>query len=179
MKSKNFNLKTSPQIWIGGLILLIVIIGGVALWSQGQRENLEHAQTLYQQGDIEGAAAAYKELLDKFGGDAQTWNSYGNALRDLQKRLDAEAAYRQAIKIDPRFETAYRNLTFVSIDLERRDNQAGKIDAAIATVQAGFSSGGSQSIALAEDLMVLYGSKGDTAKATEWRTIRDQLTDTP
>lgn len=173
MNSKKAN---SQKVYIIGGVIFVAILVGLFIWVQNNRaSSLENAKELYTEGNIEGASEEYKKLLDQFGGTAEVWSNYGNTLRDLKKYEEASIAYKRSATVDATYNLAYRNLSYLHVDWEEIGGGTGKIDEAITFIEDGFDRAGDNKLYLAEDLIMLYGRKGNEAKVNEWKAVRAQL----
>jgi tetratricopeptide (TPR) repeat protein len=61
---------------------------------------------LLRLGEFEAAASAYRELLDSHP-EAESWKSYGQALKALGRTDEAIAAYRQSVAREPNYGMGY------------------------------------------------------------------------
>ncbi len=76
-----------------------------AQWSDRQMAMLYAQLDLYEQ-----ALAPLERLLIEYPGNVSLWNEQGSALLHLGRWKEAEASYREAIRIAPRDEKAYEAL---------------------------------------------------------------------
>jgi Flp pilus assembly protein TadD len=66
---------------------------------------------LYRKGNqLAESEAALAKATERAGWDAATWNEYGITLRQAGKFAEARAAYESAIKANPSYAPAHRNL---------------------------------------------------------------------
>ncbi|MBI5548025.1 MAG: tetratricopeptide repeat protein [Deltaproteobacteria bacterium] len=88
-------------------------------YEQAQKELNESPELLYNLGNVylkmgrtDDAKRAYEAALSRAGDSLKPRDYFnlGNALVGLDLKGDAMAAYRQALKLDPHFEPARRNL---------------------------------------------------------------------
>jgi len=73
---------------------------------------------LRQVDDIDGAIVQFKRAIALFPDYFQAYFSLGNAYRDKKMRAEAEAAYRKAVTIEPRFADGYANLAGLLAEYE-------------------------------------------------------------
>ncbi|TAN70654.1 MAG: tetratricopeptide repeat protein, partial [Magnetospirillum sp.] len=74
---------------------------------------------LYDLGQLEEAAASYRQALDLRPDNPKTNSNLGSILRDLGRLDEAEAICRRAVEIMPDFAEAHYNLGIVLADLSR------------------------------------------------------------
>jgi tetratricopeptide (TPR) repeat protein len=72
--------------------------------------NLLLGQLQAEARDFEGAASTYERLLGPHDRDLSLWISYGDMLRFMGRKTDAELAYRRAIAVDPQSGPAWWGL---------------------------------------------------------------------
>lgn len=77
-------------------------------------------------GDLEAAAALYRELAAERPDDAQLRYNLGNALSRMGRVADAEAAYREALSRDPDSSPAMANLANL-LARSGRDEEADRL----------------------------------------------------
>jgi tetratricopeptide (TPR) repeat protein len=70
----------------------------------------DRAAGLEQQGDLAGAARAYRAFLTEFGPEAVACFNLANVLSGLGQNEAAAERYRQAVEIDPQYASAWNNL---------------------------------------------------------------------
>jgi tetratricopeptide (TPR) repeat protein len=70
----------------------------------------DRAASLEQQGDLAGAARAYRAFLAEFGPEAVACFNLANVLSGMGKNEAAAERYRQAVEIDPQYASAWNNL---------------------------------------------------------------------
>ncbi len=78
--------------------------------AQARRAAGERAVKLAVAGRWREAADLNRELLARFGEDAEVYNRLGKALTELGKVREARATYRKALRLDPANAIARRNL---------------------------------------------------------------------
>lgn len=83
---------------------------------------------LFQQGDLQGAAQAFNQILQQAPDVAPAHNGLGLCLYSMGNRADALARFEAAIRADPFFASAHLNRGMVLRDL-------GKLDAALASME--------------------------------------------
>ncbi len=71
---------------------------------------LAQAMRLHQSGDVPGALALYKALLQETPDDATLHNFAGMAQIQLQRFADGEAHVRRALELDPAYADAWNSL---------------------------------------------------------------------
>ena len=174
--SKFFNnRKFQPILLIGiGVIALLVLF--FAGWLTRGNSTIDAAQKAYQSGDIQKAMDILAVARDKNQiNTAKEWNMLGNVYRDTKHIPEANEAYRNAIKADSGYETAYRNLSYLYVEWAEQDkNPQQKLQEIIGYIEYGRKSH-PKSVTLVEDLIMLYGKTGDSAKVTELTALRTQL----
>jgi uncharacterized protein len=74
---------------------------------------LELTDVYLRVGQPSDALMAANAGLSKDPNNARLWNAKGMALNDLQRLGDAEQAFKKALKLDPSFEVARRNLNAI------------------------------------------------------------------
>lgn len=82
---------------------------------------ISEADTLNKRGKPSEAIRAYRKFLDKHPDNSRAWNNLGNALWNMGRKEDAEAAYHKALGHNPNYKTARGNLESLqrSRDLDR------------------------------------------------------------
>lgn len=93
------------------LYILVAVFAAVPLWASQQE--WEKASALYADKDYEGAAAIYRELLNK-GESPELYYNYANALYKTGNLGAAVLNYERALRLDPNNEDARFNLDFVN-----------------------------------------------------------------
>ncbi|MGE0740521.1 MAG: sulfotransferase [Hyphomonadaceae bacterium] len=85
-------------------------------------------------GDYEAATGLYEKLLEEDGARAQTWLSYGHALKTVGRTDEGIAAYRRTIEIAPSSGEAYWSLAnlktvrFGDADIAAMKTQSARSD---------------------------------------------------
>lgn len=74
------------------------------------------AASLQMQGRVAEAAEVHAELTRRQPGEAAHWNNLGNALRELHRPDEAQAAYRRALALDPGDALIHHNLGLLSLE---------------------------------------------------------------
>jgi len=129
-------------------------------------ERIEQGLAYYKQGELDKAAAEYKEAITLEPDNADAHRNLGTVYIDQRKWEEAAAAYEEAIRLNPDFGEAYGDMVAAYVNL-------GKLPEAIEA--------GEKGIELAPDyatghnnLGVAYNKQGQTDKAVaEWEeTIR-------
>lgn len=165
--------KSSPILLIGIGVVAVAILS--VMWLNRGDSNVNSAIEIYKSGDVSRALDLFAEARDKNQiNTAEEWNLYGNVYRDSKHLPEAIEAYKEAIKRDSGYEAAYRNLAYVSVDLAEEEKTDERIRQAIGIVEKGRKSH-SKSVLLVEDLIMLYGKVGDSAKVSELTAIRTEL----
>lgn len=178
MKLPFLNLSKNPRlnpliVAVIGVAAMVIIF--ITAWLTRGNASLTDATKLYQKGDIKqaeemfAAARNRRQIIT-----AEDWNVYGNILRDLRRVEDAADAYQQAVKIDSGYEAVYRNLSYLYLDWANDTNDSSKLQQAITIIEAGRKSN-PKSVTIVEDLIMLYGKVGNSAKVSELTAIRTQL----
>ena len=156
-----------------GVVALVVLL--LMAWLTRGGSAIESAMVAYQAGDVQGALDLFAQARDKNQiNTAEEWNLFGNAYRDSKHLPEALEAYKKAIKIDSGYETAYRNLAYTATELVDQDSISQARSEAVGLIEKGRRSY-PQSVFLVEDLIMLYGKTGDSAKVDELRSVREQL----
>jgi Flp pilus assembly protein TadD len=75
---------------------------------------LELTDIYLRVGQPSDALMAANAGLSKSPRDARLWNAKGMALNDLMRISDAKQAFERAVKLDPSFAVARRNLQAVN-----------------------------------------------------------------
>jgi len=81
--------------------------------------------------DRKAALADLKRALEAAPGEADIWNELGLLYSDLEAPLEAEAAFRRAIALDPQDPVPYANLSFILLDQSRVEEAGVLIDKAL------------------------------------------------
>lgn len=76
----------------------------------------QQAERAYAAADYGQAAAAYEALVEE-GGGAEEWFRLGNAYVELDRPVEAAAAFRAALERDPKHARARHNLGLVYLQL--------------------------------------------------------------
>jgi tetratricopeptide (TPR) repeat protein len=92
----------------------------------GQAGALQKGLTALKENHFDQAVEAFTLAEKEQPEDARIRNFRGIALAQLGKTTDAEAEYREAIRLDPKYEDAWRNLGFL-LWTEHRQDQAGEV----------------------------------------------------
>lgn len=71
---------------------------------------VERGEALFEEGDLEGARAAFLEAIDEQPDDPRAYYDLGLVLEDLGQPGRAEKAYRRALELRPDFDRAQTNL---------------------------------------------------------------------
>ncbi|HZB43893.1 MAG TPA: tetratricopeptide repeat protein, partial [Pyrinomonadaceae bacterium] len=71
--------------------------------------------------DLPAAVELYRKAIEIDPNYAIAHNNLGNALNELKRHEEAEAAYRRAIELDPNYAIAYYNLGTALRDLKRHE----------------------------------------------------------
>lgn len=169
-----FKNKLSPILLAGiGAVAVVAIL--LVVWLDRGGSIIDSAIETYKSGDVSQALDLFAEARDKNQiNTAEEWNLYGNVYRDSKHLPEAIEAYKKAIKLDSGYEVAYRNLSYAFADLAEQDKNPQKLQEAIQIIENARKSY-PKSVLLVEDLIMLYGKVGDTAKVTELTAIRTEL----
>jgi len=169
-----FNRKTSP-IWVTGLGVIGLMAILLIVWSTRGGSTIDSAIATYKAGNVQEALDLFAQARDKNQiNTAEEWNIYGNVYRDAKHLPEAAEAYQKAIKADSGYESAYRNLSYLYADWAEQDKDPQKLQQAIGIIENGRKSH-PKSITMVEDLIMLYGKVGDSAKVAELQAIRTLL----
>jgi len=166
------NLKATLLLGIGVIAIIVFLL---IVWLIPSGSTIDSAVETYKSGNVSQALDLFAEARDKNQiNTAEEWNIYGNVYRDNKHLPEAIEAYKKAIELDSGYETAYSNLAYVSVDLAEEEKNNQRIQQAIGIVEKGRKSH-SKSVLLVEDLIMLYGKVGDTAKVAELTALRTEL----
>lgn len=88
------------------------------------------SRLLNSTGEGDKAADEARMLIDQNSGDAEAWNILGTARRLQARSEDAEAAFRQALKINPNYAVARHNLGALLAQLSRSEESLAELDVA-------------------------------------------------
>jgi tetratricopeptide (TPR) repeat protein len=94
---------------------------------------LEHAQTLIEEGQLEPALATLQQLVAAEPGHAEAWYKQGNVLKDLGRPLEALGRYDRAIALKPQYTAALSNRGVVLLRLDRAQEALDAFQRAIDT----------------------------------------------
>ena len=75
------------------------------------REKYRQAELLMRQGSWSGAVVLLQEVVQEIPNNPLLLNALGVALSSSGRRTDAEAAFQQALQLNPRYESALKNLS--------------------------------------------------------------------
>ena len=82
-----------------------------------EKEIINKARKLHQQGNIPEATKYYQQIINQGCNDHRVFSNYGAILRSFGKLKEAEISTRKAIQLKPDFADAYLNLGLVLIDV--------------------------------------------------------------
>ena len=102
----------------GYLAVLILLcnansLNGLAPWQVSQGDSFQRGLAALQENRMEDALAELTEAQHEHPEDARVHNFLGIVLVRLGKNEQAASEYREAIRLDPQMEDAYRNLGFL------------------------------------------------------------------
>jgi CHAT domain-containing protein/Tfp pilus assembly protein PilF len=98
-------------------------------------EGIEH----FYAGNLEGEMAAYKQALEIDHPKIHVaWNGLGNTLRGFGRNIEAIAAYKKALEIDPKFHYASNGLGNALKDLGRNSEAIAAFEKALAITSDQF-----------------------------------------
>lgn len=97
-----------------GAVLAVFGAAAAAAAPAHQADDFRRGNALYQQGDYEGAAAAYSAVLDAGFESAALYFNLGNARYRLGRLGAAVLAYERAARIEPGNEDVRANLALVN-----------------------------------------------------------------
>lgn len=98
--------------------LLLGVLGAcTTLAPHGVEPLHQRAEAAYRSADWSRAVHSYREYLDKVPADPQAWYRMANAYVRLDRLHQAEAAYYQALDLDPELAQARHNLALVHLQL--------------------------------------------------------------
>ena len=86
----------------------------------------ELADVYLRVGDPEAALMAANAGLQKDPHNAKLYNAKGLALNDLERFDEAEAAFKEAVRLDPTFEVARRNLDAAGPESSGKEDKHGR-----------------------------------------------------
>src|SRR3984893_3345549 len=106
------------QAYPGYLAVLILLcnansLNGLAPWQVSQGDSFQRGLAALQENRMEDALAELTEAQHEHPEDARVHNFLGIVLVRLGKNEEAASEYREAIRLDPQMEDAYRNLGFL------------------------------------------------------------------
>lgn len=106
----------------GGFAAILIKPNDVApALAGGSGESLRAGVTLEEAGKFAEAATHYRALLQKQPDSAVVWTNLGNAEMQLQRRPEAEEAFRRALALDPQSRDAMNNLAWLLLEEKRLD----------------------------------------------------------
>ena len=92
------------------LVLLLFALAPALCVAQNDQAELSRAIRLQQSGQADQAIAVYQRLLKQNPKSADAHNWLGVAYLQKNKLTEAEAEFRQAIRLKPDYVRAYNNL---------------------------------------------------------------------
>ncbi|MFH0905276.1 MAG: hypothetical protein V1826_00960 [bacterium] len=172
-------LRPPRRPWVIGVGTLIVVAIVAIIWLIPKSTTVESAMAAYKAGNTQQALDLFSQARDKNQiSTAEGWNIYGNVLRDATRDTArfpmASEAYQKAIKADSGYEAAYRNLSYLHLDWSEAEQDPSKLQEAIDIIEKGYQAH-PRSISMVEDLIMLYGKAGNSAKVAELIAIRAEL----
>ncbi|MCP9199168.1 tetratricopeptide repeat protein [Gramella sp. GC03-9] len=93
------------------LILLSFLLLGFGVFGQGE-DLFEAANTAYQNGNYEEAAAKYEEILENGEASAEVYYNLGNSYYKLNRVAPSIYHYEKALQLDPGDEDIRNNIEF-------------------------------------------------------------------
>lgn len=90
------------------------------------------ADRMFDDGRIDEALAAYRQLLAAMPAYARAWNNFGLCLRVAGRPAEAEDAFRAAVSHSPSLVPAWINLASAQEDARRYDDALASLDRALA-----------------------------------------------
>jgi predicted O-linked N-acetylglucosamine transferase (SPINDLY family) len=103
----------------------------VLRFAPGDVRALHGLGVLLQPSEPERAARLLRAAIAARPGVAIYWNNLGNALRALARRDEAEAAYRESLRLDPRYALAAYNLGALKQDSGEPDAARAAFETAL------------------------------------------------
>jgi cytochrome c-type biogenesis protein CcmH/NrfG len=160
---------------IVGVLVVALIIWLTVGYFQRTDKTVEDATSLYKSGQTAESVKLFNQIKEQNGlHSAEDWNIYGNVLRDNKQLEQAVSAYRESVKLDGSYETAYRNLTYVSIDWADSLNDKSKVNEVLAILQAGRKKN-PKSFMIVEDLIKMNEYLGNTSEVEALKKVRTDL----
>jgi tetratricopeptide (TPR) repeat protein len=108
------------------VLALLLVAAGAAQGATEPAQAFAEANKLFYAGKYRAAAAAYAQLLTN-GASATLWFNLGNAYFKADQRGHAIAAYREALRLEPRDPAARFNLKFVREKVAGSEPAAGSV----------------------------------------------------
>jgi len=114
------------------MLPLILLAGALALaCTDPAQEHIDRGRKLFQNGDLEGAAAAFEKATQANPDSAVAWNNLGNVSARQGRNERAMELYRRAIEADAdRLEPHY-NLANALMDAQRTDEAVEEYERAL------------------------------------------------
>lgn len=109
------------------LVALLLIFTATLRGADASPE-FDNANRLYEKGDFNGAAAAYRKLISGGQASAAIWFNLGNASFKIGRPGQAIAAYRKAQALAPRDPDIRANLRFARESVPGNMSRAGALD---------------------------------------------------
>lgn len=123
-------------LWIdGGRWAMVALTPGRLPASANEARYAAAASDLEQSGRNTEAHRAYAALVERWPADLIGWMGLGNTAYALGRKVEAETAFRRAIRLYPRAAAAFNNLAQTLAD-------QGKLDAALDAARTAVSLGG-------------------------------------
>jgi FkbM family methyltransferase len=98
-------------------------------WERGPRMSLALADRALNERQWQLAARCYADVLEQWPNNAAVWVQFGHAVKESGKVAEAEAAYRQAIQLDPAVADPHLQLGH-ALKLQGRTGEAAEAYAA-------------------------------------------------
>lgn len=114
-------------------VWLTIVLGAATLWAQqpaSPEQLLQHAITLHQSGDLEGAIAAYREYLAAEPDSIQARSNLGAALARAGRYQEAIAEYDRALAKSPGNPALLLNLGLAYYKTGRSSEAAARFEQA-------------------------------------------------
>ncbi len=135
-KRFGLGLKSHPNLLMGFIVLLLVLVSGCAGAKERRREDakiyLKVGATYLKQGRIDSALKDLMEAERLNPDDPEIHYNLGLAYYQKEKFDEAIAYYQKALELNPEFSLARNNLGVVYLQLGRWDSAIAEFEEAVA-----------------------------------------------